>query len=159
MTLIRWKPIRHISPWHSVDRVAGEFFNTHREIDRLFERMKGDVVDDGQTSTWLPAVDIAEKEHAYEVKVDLPGIRKEDVKITLQNDVLTIRGEKKQEAETNEHNYRRVERSFGMFQRSFTLPSSVENEKIDAICNDGVLTILLPKNEKSKPKEIEVKVK
>jgi len=117
------------------------------------------MLDEGTTPTWLPAVDIVEQKDDYIVKVDLPGLTKNDVKITVQNDILTIRGEKKQEKESKEQNVHRMERSYGMFQRSFTLPSSVKSEKIDAVFADGVLTITLPKVEEAKAKEIEVKVK
>ncbi|MBI4548049.1 MAG: Hsp20/alpha crystallin family protein [Ignavibacteriae bacterium] len=130
-----------------------------REIDRMFDRFRGGMIDDGSASTWLPTVDIAEQENDYVVKVDLPGVNKSDVKITVQNDVLTIRGEKKQEKEKKGENYHRVERSYGSFQRSFTLPSSVMSDKIEASYDNGVLTITLPKVEEAKPKEIEVKVK
>jgi HSP20 family protein len=159
MTLIRWNPARSLAAWRPMDDFASEFINMHREIDRMFDRMRSDVTDDGTTSTWLPAVDILEHDNAFEVKAELPGLKKEDVKITLRDDILTIRGEKKHSAEVKEHQYRRVERSYGTFQRSFTLPSSVRNDKIDATFNDGILSILLPKSEEAKPRDIEVKVK
>jgi len=93
------------------------------------------------------------------VRAELPGIKKEDVKITLRDDILTIRGEKKQESEKKEQNYHRVERSDGSFQRSYALPASVQGDKIDATYHDGVLTVVLPKSEEAKPRDIEVKVK
>ena len=106
-----------------------------------------------------PAVDIAEQENEYEVKVELPGVSKEDVKISLESNILTIKGEKKEEKEEKKTNLHRVERSYGMFQRSFTLPTTVKSDKIDATFSDGVLTITLPKVEEAKPKQIEVKVR
>jgi HSP20 family protein len=159
MTLIRWNPERKLAPWHPVNNFTGEFFNMHREIDRLLDRLAGDVTDDGKTSTWLPVVDVLERDDAFEVRAELPGIKKEDVKITLRDDILTIRGEKKQESEKKEQNYHRVERSYGSFQRSFALPASVQGDKIDATYHDGVLTVVLPKSEEAKPRDIEVKVK
>jgi HSP20 family protein len=111
------------------------------------------------TSYWTPAVDIAEQENAYEVKMELPGVNKEDVKISLESNILTIRGEKKQEKEEKQKNLHSVERTYGSFQRSFTLPTTVKSDKIDAVFTDGVLSITLPKIEESKPKQIEVKVK
>ncbi|HZY09795.1 MAG TPA: Hsp20/alpha crystallin family protein [Bacteroidota bacterium] len=158
MTLIRWKPLRDITPWHPGD-VLAEFDTFQCEVDRMIDRFRGGMADDGANSAFMPAVDIIEEKDDYIVKVDLPGLSKNDVKITVQNDILTIRGEKNQVKETEDINYRRMERSYGAFQRSFTLPSSVKNEKIDATFNDGVLTISLPKVEEAKPKEIEVKVK
>ena len=159
MTLIRWNPERKLTTWHPVSEFTGDFFNVHREIDRLFDRFVGDGTDDGKTSTWLPMVDVLEHEDAFEVRAELPGMKKDDVKITLRDDILTIRGEKKQESEKKDQNYHRIERSYGSFQRSFKLPVSVKGDKIDATYNDGVLTVVLPKSEEAKPRDIEVKVK
>jgi len=115
--------------------------------------------DDDGFNAWTPAVDIAEHDEQYLVEVELPGVNKEDVKITLENNILTIRGEKKQEKETRKESYHRVERSYGSFQRSFTLPTTIKSDKIDAAYKDGILQITLPKAEEAKPKQIEVKVK
>jgi len=122
-----------------------------------FFRGTGD--EDYAISSWTPAVDITEHDDQFVVKVELPGVNKDDVKITLENNILTIRGEKKQEKETKKENYHRVERSYGSFQRSFTLPTTVKSDKIDAAYKDGILQIALPKAEEAKPKQIEVKVK
>lgn len=159
MTLIRWTPVRDVTAWHPVTDLASEFMNMQREVDGIFDCFRGGVTEDGKISTWLPAVDISENQNDYTVKAELPGVDKSDVKITVQNDVLTIRGEKKQEKETNDRNRNRVERTYGTFQRSFTLPLSVRSEKIEASYDNGVLTVVLPKMEEAKPKEIEVKVK
>jgi len=110
-------------------------------------------------SYFAPAVDIAEQENEYVVKVELPGVAKEDVKISVESNTLTIKGEKKQEKEEKNKNFHRVERSYGSFQRSFTLPATVKNDKIDALFNNGILTITMPKSEEAKPKQIEVKVR
>jgi HSP20 family protein len=133
-----------------------------REINRMFDNFfRGDLFDGASLlpSTWSPAADIAERENDYVVKVELPGVNKEDVRITLEDDTLTIRGEKKQEKETKDAGYRRLERSYGSFERSFALPTSVKVDNIDAAYKEGVLTITLPKAEDAKPKQIEVKVK
>ena len=159
MTLIRWNPLRDVSAWHPVSDVTSEFTTMQREIDRMFNRFQGGTTDDGATSTWLPAVDIVERANDFHVKVELPGVKKEDVKITVQNNTLTIRGEKKFDQEKDGDNYRRVERTYGMFQRSFTLPTSVVSDKIEAAYDNGVLSIAIPKAEEAKPREIEVKVK
>jgi len=119
---------------------------------------RGTQDEDYTISSWTPAVDIAEHDDEYKVKVELPGVNKEDVKITLESNILTIRGEKKQEKETKKENYHRVERSYGSF-RSFTLPTTVKSDKIDAVYKDGILSVSLPKAEEAKPKQIEVKVK
>lgn len=145
------------------DELLKDFFNT-RSLAR------GGVQDDGSyaLSYWTPVVDIAEHDNEFVVNVELPGVNKDDVKITIESNILTIRGEKKlartaqasgQDKETKGDNYRRVERTYGSFQRSFRLPMSVRNDKIDAVYKDGILTITLPKAEEAKPKQIEVKVK
>lgn len=156
MSLVRWNPSRDLLSFPS-DMLAMQ-----KGINRVFDNFfRGGLLDDDSTSTgmWAPSVDIAETETAYTVKVELPGVEKENVKITMQDNILTLRGEKKQEKESNQSNYHRVERSFGSFQRSFSLPSSVLSDKIDAVYNNGVLSITLPKAENARPKEIEVKVK
>ena len=159
MSIIRWTPVRDVTPWNVSD-LTSEFAQMQREIDRMFDRfVQGGNVADSTSSTWLPAVDIGENDHGYEVLVELPGIKKDDVKITVANDVLTIKGEKKLEKETKAKNVHRSERCYGSFQRSFVLPTMVQSEKIEASYNDGILTIMLPKMEEAKPKQIEVKVK
>jgi len=115
--------------------------------------------EDYTLASWTPAVDITEHDDEYTVKVELPGVNKDEVKITVESNMLTIRGEKKQEKETKKENYHRVERSYGSFQRSFTLPTAIVNDKIDAAFKDGILIVHVPKAEEAKPKQIEVKVK
>lgn len=159
MTLIRWNPVRDVTAWHPVSDLASEIVSMQREIDRMFDRFRGGTSDDSGVETWIPTVDIVERDTAYHIKAELPGVDKNDVKITVQNDVLTIRGEKKKESEKKNDNYHRVERSFGVFQRSFTLPTSVQSDKIEASYDNGVLSVVLPKSEEEKPKQIEVKVK
>lgn len=158
MTLVCWNPARDLM------RFPSDIFRMQREIDQLVDSVfrrdtEGDFVTDEDLfpSVWSPAVDVAESDNEYLVKVELPGINKEDVKVTVQDSVLTILGEKKQETEPK--NYHRVERSYGSFQRSFTLPTTVKADKVDATFKDGVLTIALPKAEEARPKEIDVKVK
>jgi HSP20 family protein len=156
MSLIRWNPTRELAAFPT------DVLNMQREINRMFDSFfRGGVQDDGNMfpSVWTPAVDVAEHDNEYVVKVELPGVSKDDVKITMHDSTLTIRGEKKQEKETKESNYHRVERSYGSFQRSFTLPSTVKSDRIEAAYKDGILTISLPKAEEAKPKQIEVKVK
>lgn len=156
MSLIRWNPARELDRWPS------DFFGIQREINRVFDNfVRGGVQADESfmSSYWTPAVDIAEQENEFIVKMELPGVNKDEVKISLESNILTIKGEKKQEKEEKSKNLHRVERSYGSFQRSFTLPTSVKSEKIDAMFKDGVLSISLPKAEEAKPKQIEVKVK
>ena len=159
MTLIRWSPLRDVASWHPVGDLANEIVQMQREIDRMFDHFRGGVADDTNGATWIPAVDIVEQNGEFIVKTELPGVDRKEVKITVQDNVLTITGEKRQEAQKEGRNYTRVERSFGTFQRSFTLPTTIASERIEASYNDGVLTISLPKVEAAKPREIEVKVK
>ena len=107
---------------------------------------------------WAPAVDISEDEKEWLVKADLPEIKKEDVKVTVEDGVLTITGERKFEKEVKEKKYHRIERAYGTFLRSFALPDAADGSKVAAEFKDGVLKVHLPKSEKAKPKEVEVKV-
>jgi len=107
---------------------------------------------------WSPSVDIIEDEKEWLVKADLPEVKKEDVKVTVENGVLAIAGERKFEKEEKDKKYHRVERSYGTFMRSFTLPDGADGSKVNAEFKDGVLKVHLPKSEKAKPKAVEVKV-
>jgi len=128
------------------------------QINRLF----GDVFEgpSGESSltTWAPAVDIFETEHELVVKADLPDIDPKDLDIRVENNVLTIRGERKFEKKVSEENYLRVERSYGAFARSFSLANTVNSENIKADYQNGVLTLTIPKREEAKPKQIKVNV-
>jgi HSP20 family protein len=156
MTLIRWNPVRDVTAWHPVSNVLDEFNQLHRVFDTVFDHRLGSSA--GEMS-FMPAVDIVEREGSFDIRIELPGVTKEDVKITVNNGVLTVKGEKKVEEEKKGENYRRVERSYGSFLRSFNLPKSVASDKIDASYDNGVLSISIPKAEEAKPKEIEVRVK
>lgn len=156
MSLVRWNPARDLSAFPS------DVLSMRKEFNSLFERFfHGDLSDTTSafTSAWIPAVDIAERENDFVVRMELPGVTKEDVKISMQEGILTVKGEKKQERESKASDYHRVERSYGSFQRSFTLPTAIKAENIDASFSDGVLNIALPKAEEAKPKQIDVKVK
>lgn len=110
------------------------------------------------TSSWLPACDVFEDKDAVKIVAEVPGVRAEDVKISLENNVLTIRGEKKQHAEEKNERVHRYERTYGSFERAFSLPTSVDPEKIAAGYANGVLTVTIPKAERARPREIPVKV-
>jgi HSP20 family protein len=107
---------------------------------------------------WVPAVDVSETDGEYQIKAEIPDVKKEDVKVTLEDGVLTIQGQRKQEKEDKGTKYHRVERAYGSFVRSFTLPDLVDEQKVKAEFKDGVLNLQLPKSEKAKPKAIEVTV-
>jgi len=107
---------------------------------------------------WLPKVDVAETEENVIVTAELPGVKLDDVTITVTDDILTIKGEKKEEKEIKREDYCSIERSYGSFQRSVSLPSNVQADKAKAIHKDGVLTVTIPKSESVKPKEIKVSI-
>lgn len=144
MTLVKWNPSRSLFNINS--DVMDQFFNNNWLNTR-------------SDSDWMPAVDIEEDENGYKFFVELPGMEKDDVKISLNDDILTIKGEKKYEKKDENKNYHCYERRYGTFERAFRLNSDVIIDKIDAIFKNGVLQVELPKAEIAKPKEIEVKVK
>ena len=133
-------------------------WQTSGGMQTVFECTEAPTQNQNRTCA-CPRVDIEERADKFAIAVELPGVSKEDVKITLESNILTIKGEKRQEKEQKGRNYHRLERSYGSFQRSFTLPMTVRNDRIDASFQDGVLSIALPKSEEAKPRTIEVKVR
>lgn len=146
MTLVRWRPLRDV-------------VGIRDDMDRLFHNFFGPEWN-GTTldSPWQPSMDLAENENDVVITAELPGIGKEDVKLSMQDNVLVIRGEKKQERTEKDESFHRVERSYGTFQRSIVLPTAVDSKKIKAHFNNGVLKITLPKAEEAKRKEIPISV-
>ena len=145
--------------------MAGERRDSGRELEDIFDRymrVVGHPRAGSQevigTGDWAPRVDIAETDKAFEIKAEIPEVNKEDVKVTVHNGVLTIQGERKQEKEQKGKKFHRVERLYGSFTRSFTLPDNVDETKISASFKDGVLNLQIQKTEEAKPKSIEVKV-
>jgi len=139
------------------DPFRGETTLQH-QINRLFNEAFDRSSEEGNLTTWAPPVDIHETEHALVVKADLPDIKPEELDIRVENNILTIRGERKFEKKVDEGNYLRVERSYGAFSRSFALANSVNTEAIKADYKNGVLTLSIPKREEAKPKQIKVNV-
>jgi len=133
-----------------------DVFTTRREIDRVFDRFFGQA--GSMTGPWAPAVDVRETKDALEVVAELPGLHPEDVEVNVENNVLTIAGEKKQEVTEGspEAEYHLIERRCGRFERSFTLPRSVDAEKIGARFEHGLLTVTLPKAEAAKPRRVQI---
>lgn len=131
-----------------------------RDIDELWERFFRELSTiEPFRQEWVPSLDVSETENNIVVKAELPGIDPKEIDISLTDDLLTIKGEKKQEKEEKDENYHRVERSYGAFTRSLRLPQEVRSEKIEANYKDGILKITLPKSEEAKRKEIKIKVK
>jgi HSP20 family protein len=128
------------------------------QINRLFSETFDRSSEEANLTPWAPAVDIFETEQNLVVKADLPDIKPEELDIRVENNILTIRGERKFEKKVNENNYLRVERSYGSFSRSFSLANTVNTEAIHADYRNGVLTLSIPKREEAKPKQIKVQV-
>jgi len=141
MAIVRWEPARDLASM---------------EIDRL-NRMFANFFDEPFTRNWTPAVDIYETDnHEVVLKAELPEMKREDISITFENQVLTIRGERKHDESIRRDRYQRFERAYGSFSRSFTIPSTIDAARINATYKDGVLTVRLPQREEAKPKQIEV---
>ena len=147
-SMIRWEPFRDLlSLPDRMDRLFGEFTG------------RGWPTEEGlPTWIWNPPVDVYETTNSIVLKADVPDVNKEDVNISVEGNVLTLRGERKRETEVKEKDFYRTERRYGAFSRSFTLPGSVDADKIEADFSGGVLKVTLPKREESKPKQIKVKV-
>jgi HSP20 family protein len=128
------------------------------QLNRLFNEAFERNSEEGNLTAWAPSVDIYETEHELVVKADLPDVKPEELDIRVENNILTIRGERKFEKSVNESNYLRVERSYGSFARSFSLANTVNSEAIKADYKNGVLTLNIPKREEAKPKLIKVNV-
>jgi HSP20 family protein len=130
-------------------------------MNRLFEEVWGrgrQTEGDSISGSWLPAVDVRETQDALEIQAELPGIDAQDVQLSVENGVLTLKGSRNFEKATEGQTYHRVERAYGAFERSFTLPTNVNPEKIQAAFRSGVLHLTLPKREEAKPKSIAIKV-
>ena len=141
-------------------RPMRNLFSLHNEMRRIFGDLfvphEGKM--DTEETSWMPTVDISETENGYEIRAELPGVSEDDVNVSVTDNVLTVKGEKRQEEETEGKDYHRVERRYGSFQRSFTLPRHIETDTIKAGFKDGVLTLGIPKAEVAKPTEIPIKV-
>lgn len=128
------------------------------QINRVFNDVFDRSPEESSLTTWAPAVDIFETEHELVVKADLPEVKPEELDVRVENNILTLRGERKFEKKVNESNYLRVERSYGAFSRSFSLANTVNSEAIKATYKNGVLTLSIPKREEAKPKQIKVNI-
>jgi HSP20 family protein len=148
MAIVRWEPFQNL-------------LASQRGFDRLFREAFSPLTGEGElsTRTWAPPVDIFENADNIVLKAELPGIDPKDVEIRVEDNTLYLKGERKFEREVKEENYHRVERSYGSFARSFSLPNSIAAEKVVADYKDGLLTLTMPKREEAKPKTIRIEVK
>lgn len=150
MAIIRWEPFRDL---------VGIQERMNRLFDEAFRGVSRPAEDDWALGgSWAPAVDIFEREGNIVLQAELPGVDPKDVDIRVENNVLTLRGERKWDNEVKRESYHRVERAYGAFSRSFTLPTIVETEKIKAEYKEGLLRVTLPKKEEARPKQIPVSV-
>ena len=139
-------------------RPMKNLFNLHNEMGRIF----GDLFtthEDGtdmEDASWIPTVDISETETGFDIRAELPGVSEDDISVSVTDNVLTVKGEKQHEEKTDGRNYHRVERRYGRFQRSFTLPRHIKTGAIKAEFKDGVLSLEIPKAEEAKPTEISI---
>jgi len=147
MAIVRWEPFR-------------DLVTAQRGFDRLFRDAFSSPLGETELSTrsWAPPVDIYETEEAIVLKAELPGVDPKDVEVRVEDNTLYLKGERKFEKEVKEQNYHRVERSYGSFARSFSLPNSISSDKVKAEFKDGLLTLTMPKREEAKPKTIKIDV-
>jgi HSP20 family protein len=147
MAVVKWDPFR-------------DLLSIQDRMNRLFEQtLSRSRAEEGMApSTWTPAVDIYETPEAIMLQADLPGLRREDIDIQIQDNTLALRGERRFAKDVREENYLRIERAYGAFQRSFTLPATIQQENIRAVFRDGILELTLPKAEEAKPKKIAIEV-
>jgi HSP20 family protein len=139
--------IMHYEPWGLLTQLQKEL-----------EQMRGDVSRESSSATaeWVPSVDIKEETDKFVLLADLPGVKPEEIDVSMENGVLTIKGEKRTEAKTEKEGYKRVERTFGSFYRRFSLPDTANSDAISAVSKHGVLEIVIPKRESVQPKKINV---
>jgi HSP20 family protein len=143
MTIVRWEPLRELSSLQS-------------EMNRLFNTVFDAPTANGGLRRWVPAMDLVETQDDFVLRADLPGVKMDDVKIEIEDSVLTISGERKAETETKDEGFYRLERAFGSFSRSLTLPKGINPDAVRATFTDGVLEVHVPKPEASKPRRIEI---
>ena len=142
----------------TIRRPMRNLFNLHNQMDRVFSDLfaSHEGERDMEETSWMPTVDISETENGFEIRAELPGVAKDDLHVSVKDNLLTLSGEKRQENVDDPQNYRRVERRYGSFQRRFTLPSEVATDDIKAEYSDGVLTLSIPKPEAAKPTEVPI---
>ena len=153
--LTRWDPLARWSPWKDLEELEKRLSTAYGRVPVSASSEKKEAI---TVAEWSPLVDITEDDKEYVIKAEIPEMKKEDIKINVHDEVLTITGERKYEKEEKGRKYHRVERSYGSFLRSFSLPEDADGTKIIAEYKDGVLKVRLPKSEKAKPKTIEVKI-
>jgi HSP20 family protein len=156
--LEKWNPFRGSTLWDPIRELEAMQNRLSSLLGRRLPLLREGGEEEFTVTEWSPAVDIAEDDKEYIVKAELPGLNKENIKVSVEGGVLSIAGERKVEKEEKNKKYHRIERSYGSFTRSFTLPDDASGEKVNAEFKDGVLKVHLPKEEKAKSKSVEVKI-
>jgi HSP20 family protein len=151
--LTRWEPFGTV---RRRGDLFGDLSRMQQEMNRFFDEFFGERQGEMAESNWMPTVDVSENDAEMIVRAELPGMKQEDIDVNLQDNILTLSGEKKQDEKVEKENYHRIERSYGSFTRSFTLPENVKADDVKASFKDGVLSITLPKTEAAKPKKISI---
>lgn len=149
MAIARWDPFRELAVMQDrLNRIFGDSYG---------RRFDDDVMTRGD---WIPPVDIFENDkHEIVMRAEMPGLKREDIELRVENNTLTLRGERKRETEVKDEQYHRIERAYGAFSRSFSLPATVDAGNVSAEYKDGVLTVTLPTREEAKPRQIPVEIK
>ena len=147
MAIVKYNPFRDLRTMQ--DQMS-------RLLDQAWSRESGEELREG---LWQPAVDIYEDETSVVIKAEVPGIDQNEIEVRIEDNTLTLRGERKHDTTIQKENYHRVERYYGSFQRSFALPHTIDQGNVQATCEKGILTVTLPKREETKPKQIKVEVK
>lgn len=151
MLVTKWQPrFPSLSTWNPFEELAG--------FRRIFDEPVGSFLREGVVTSgeWKPLMDVVETKDGLSLKVEVPGVKQEDINISLEDNTLTVKGERKYESEVNENGYTRLERHYGTFQRSVVLPATVDANRVKATYKDGMLEIQLPKKEEARPKAIKV---
>ncbi len=155
MTLVKWNPFKsNVTRWDPFR----DFEDMAERMNRILARNGGEGEEALVTADWAPIVDIQESDKEYVIKAELPEVKKEDVKLTLVDGVLSLEGERRQEKEEKNKKFHRVERSYGRFVRSFTMPADADEKSVRADFKDGMLNVHIAKSEMAKPKSVEIKV-
>jgi HSP20 family protein len=143
VSIVRWEPLRELN-------------SLQHEMNRMFNTVFGDQPGNGGARRWIPAMDLLETDEHFVLRADLPGLSEDDVKVELEDNILTVSGERRAESEDRQEGYHRVERAFGSFTRSLTLPRGVKSDEISARFDNGVLEVRIPKPEETKPRRIAI---
>ena len=161
MVMQRWRPGREVIPWRPIRQIDQVFDDMERQFEEVFDRPFFPVTwkREPHIRAWSPAMEVVEKENEYLLKAELPGMKKDDIDISVEEDTLIIKGERRAEEEKKGEGYHLCERCYGSFERSIALPKAIESEKVKACYENGLLELTIPKAPEAQPKKVEVSIK